>query len=178
MVPKYTPEPSPTGTSNADKNRGQYPPYQVKKDLGTLGTTGQTFEPKDIVALLHKGERVLNPKENVDLTNLFGMVSNLKSTANAGLNAQAKSENSLTSMMKDLQGTKTEEAEPEIVPEVASTASEETETDGITLKDVHDSLERLNTTMQIMAEHTADMKDTNRTTADMSQKMTGNRLAV
>jgi hypothetical protein len=177
-VPKYTPEPSPTGTSSADKNRGQYPPYQVKKDLGTLGTTGQTFEPKDIVALLHKGERVLNPKENVDLTNLFGMVSNLKSTANAGLNAQAKSENSLTSMMKDLQGTKTEEAEPEIVPEVASTTPEETGTDGITLKDVHDSLERLNTTMQIMAEHTADMKDTNRTTADMSQKMTGNRLAV
>jgi hypothetical protein len=32
--------------------------------------------------------------------------------------------------------------------------------------------------MQMMAEHTADMKDSNRTTADMSQKMTGNRLAV
>jgi hypothetical protein len=174
MVPKYTPEASPPNTSNADKNRNQYPP----RDTGTLGETGKMFEPKDIVALLHKGERVLNPKENVDLTNLFGMVSNLKSTANAGLNAQAKSENSLTSMMKDLQGTKTEEAEPEILPEVASTTPEETGTDSITLKDVHDSLERLNTTMQIMAEHTADMKDTNRTTADMSQKMTGNRLAV
>jgi hypothetical protein len=178
FVPKYTPDPSAPNTSNADKNKSQYPSYEVKKDLGTLGTTGQTFEPKDIVALLHKGERVLNPKENIDLTNLFGMVSSIKSTANAGLNAQAKSESSLAGMMKDLQGPKNEEPAPEIESEVASVEPEQTSSDSITLKDVHDSLERLNTTMQIMAEHTSDMKDSNRTTADMSQKMTGNRLAV
>jgi hypothetical protein len=174
FVPKYTPEPSAPNTSNADKNKNQYPP----RDTGTLGETGKMFEPKDIVALLHKGERVLNPKENIDLTNLFGMVSNLKSTANAGLNAQSKQESSFAGMMKDLQGSKNEEPAVETAPEIASTAPEETGTDGITLKDVHDSLERLNTTMQLMAEHTADMKDSNRTTADMSQKMTGNRLAV
>ena len=81
-------------------------------------------------------------------------------------------------MMKDLQGTKSEEPAPEIEPEVASAEPESTGSDGITLKDLHDSLQRLNSTMEVMAGHTADMKDTNRTTADMSQKMTGNRLAV
>jgi hypothetical protein len=132
------------------------PPYEVKKDLGTLGTTGQTFEPKDIVALLHKGERVLNPKENKDLSGLFDMISNIKSKS---------SENK-------------EEKSPELPLPAATTESEVSVADNITLKDLHDSLQRLNSTMEIMAGHTADMKDTNRTTADMSQKMTGNRLAV
>jgi hypothetical protein len=153
------------------------PPIK-QRDTGTLGETGKMFEPKDIVALLHKGERVLNPKENTDLTNLFGMVSSLKSTANVGLNAQAKTETSLAGMMKDLQTTKKEEPLPEPVQEVASVEPEQPTTDSITLKDLHDSLQRLNSTMELMASHTADMKDTNRTTADMSQKMTGNRLAV
>jgi hypothetical protein len=180
------------------------PPIKETRDTGTLGETGKMFEPKDIVALLHKGERVLNPKENTDLTNLFGMVSSLKSktndglnaqsktesslanmmkdslksTASVGLTAQAKTETSLASMMKDLQTTKKEEPLPEPVQEVASAEPEQSGTDSITLKDLHDSLQRLNSTMELMASHTADMKDTNRTTADMSQKMTGNRLAV
>lgn len=170
LVPKQTLDPSPISGPIKETPR--------PRNTGTLGETGKMFEPKDIVALLHKDERVLNPKENMDLTNLFGMVSSLKSTANAGLNAQAKSESSLSGMMKDLQGPKNEEPAPEIEPEVASAEPEQTSSDSITLKDVHDSLERLNTTMQIMAEHTSDMKDSNRTTADMSQKMTGNRLAV
>jgi hypothetical protein len=192
FVPKQTLAPSPPDTSNAGKANTGAPIKETPRDTrntGTLGETGKMFEPKDIVALLHKGERVLNPKENIDLTNLFGMVSSLKSTANvmdsslkptanAGLNAQSKSESSLTGMMKDLQGPKNEETVPEIESEVASAEPEQTGSESITLKDVHDSLERLNTTMQIMAEHTSDMKDSNRTTADMSQKMTGNRLAV
>jgi len=178
FIPKQTLEPSGPNTSNAPIKETAPAKPLVPRNTGTLGETGSMFEPKDIVALLHKGERVLNPKENIDLTNLFGMVSSLNSTANAGLNAQAKPESSLTGMMKDLQGTKTEEPVPEIEPEVASAEPEQTDSDSITLKDVHDSLERLNTTMQIMAEHTSDMKDSNRTTADMSQKMTGNRLAV
>jgi hypothetical protein len=179
FIPKQTLEPSPPDTSTAGKATTTIKETpRDTRNTGTLGETGKMFEPKDIVALLHKGERVLNPKENIDLTNLFGMVSSLNSTANAGLNAQAKPESSLTGMMKDLQGTKTEEPVPEIEPEVVSAEPEQTDSDSITLKDVHDSLERLNTTMQIMAEHTSDMKDSNRTTADMSQKMTGNRLAV
>lgn len=168
-----------TGTAPAKStDAGSGPIKETTRNTGTLGETGKMFEPKDIVALLHKGERVLNPKENVDLTNLFGMVSSLKSTANVGLNAQSKTETSITGMMKDLQSTTTEEPAPEIEPEVASAEPESTGSDGITLKDLHDSLQRLNSTMEVMAGHTADMKDTNRTTADMSQKMTGNRLAV
>lgn len=168
-----------TGTAPAKStDAGSGPIKETTRNTGTLGETGKMFEPKDIVALLHKGERVLNPKENVDLTNLFGMVSSLKSTANVGLNAQSKTETSITGMMKDLQSTKTEEPAPEIEPEVASAEPESSGSDGITLKDLHDSLQRLNSTMEVMAGHTADMKDTNRTTADMSQKMTGNRLAV
>ena len=37
------------------------PPEQ--KSIGTLGTTGLKFEPKDTVAQLHRGERVLSPEE-------------------------------------------------------------------------------------------------------------------
>lgn len=171
---KLEPNPATRKTNDTAPGKDQATP----RNTGTLGETGKMFEPKDIVALLHKGERVLNPQENVDLTNLFGMVSSLKSTANVGLTAQAKQENSLAGMMKDLQGTKQEETPVETEPEVASTEKEESGTDSITLKDVHDSLQRLNSIMEVMASHTADMKDTSRTTADMSQKMTGNRLAV
>ena len=34
-----------------------------QRSIGTLGATGLKFEPKDTVAQLHKGERVLNPEE-------------------------------------------------------------------------------------------------------------------
>ena len=126
------------------------------RDIGTLGKTGQMFEPKDIVALLHKGERVLNPKENTDLTKLYEMIGNIKPKG----------------------GTEKSETLPESSTRTVSAEPEVAGTTDVTLKDLHDSLQRLNSTMEIMASHTADMKDTNRTTADMSQKMTGNRLAV
>ena len=42
---------------------------------GTLGEIGKLFEPKDIIAQLHQGERVLSKNENTDLTKLFGMVT-------------------------------------------------------------------------------------------------------
>jgi len=124
--------------------------------LGTLGVTGSTFEPKDIFSLIHQGERVLNPKENKDLTNLYEMIGNLKSKVDS----------------------ESDKETPTIETATATKASDELQTDSITLKDVHESLQRLNSTMEVMASHTADMKDSNRTTADMSQKMTGNRLAV
>ena len=46
---------------------------------GTSGEIGSLFEPKDIIAQLHKGERVLNKDENADLSKLFNMVSGEKS---------------------------------------------------------------------------------------------------
>jgi len=45
---------------------------------GTSGEVGSLFEPKDIIAQLHKGERVLNKDENTDLSKLFNMVSGEK----------------------------------------------------------------------------------------------------
>jgi len=153
-------EPNPATRKEGDTATGKDRPVKETRPggtaLGTLGVTGSTFEPKDIMSLIHQGERVLNPKENTDLTNLYTMLSDLKAKT---------------------QPEKSEEV-PDIETNVASAEPEQSGTDGITLKDVHDSLQRLNSTMEVMASHTADMKDTSRTTADMSQKMTGNRLAV
>lgn len=50
----------------------------IKKDHGTLGTTGEMKEPKDILAMLHKGERVLNPRETEDLNEVFRTFRNFK----------------------------------------------------------------------------------------------------
>jgi hypothetical protein len=50
------------------------PPIPARAD-GTSGEIGKLFEPKDIIAQLHRGERVLNRDENTDLTKLFGMVT-------------------------------------------------------------------------------------------------------
>jgi len=49
------------------------------REHGTSGEIGSLFEPKDIIAQLHKNERVLNKDENADLTKLFNMVSGEKS---------------------------------------------------------------------------------------------------
>ena len=54
-------------------------PPPVTRAHGTSGEVGSLFEPKDIIAQLHKGERVLNKDENADLSKLFNMVSGEKS---------------------------------------------------------------------------------------------------
>jgi hypothetical protein len=56
-----------------------FPPPRNERAHGTSGELGSLFEPKDIIAQLHKGERVLNQDENTDLTKLFNMVSGEKS---------------------------------------------------------------------------------------------------
>ena len=56
-----------------------FPPPRNQRAHGTSGEIGSLFEPKDIIAQLHKGERVLNKNENTDLTKLFNMVSGEKS---------------------------------------------------------------------------------------------------
>jgi hypothetical protein len=138
----------------------------VPRDIGTLGKTGASFEPKDVIALLHKGERVLSPSENSDLTNLFGMVSDLKPKSNLG---------GALSNIKPPAGDTAEVGE-----EATGESSGDTVADssGITLKDLNDSLQQLNSNIELMVSHTADMKDSTRETADMSGKMTGNRFAV
>ena len=127
------------------------------------------FEPKDIVALLHKGERVLNPKENADLTGLFGMVSKIN---------PAESASNLGGALKDLKPNI--ELPSATETKTASTAPNFSENidSGVTLKDLHDSLEQLNKGIMTMVSHTADMRDSTKETADMSGNLTGNRLAV
>ena len=135
-------------------------------ELGTLGVTGATFEPKDIFSLIHKGERVLSPSENADLTNLFGMVSDLKPKSNLGgalSNIKPPAEDT-----SEVAGEETGE----------STSNAVADSSGITLKDLNDSLQQLNSNIELMVSHTADMKDNTRETADMSGKLTGNRFAV
>jgi len=75
---------------------------------GTAGELKSLFEPKDIIAQLHKGERVLNKDENTDLTKLFNMVSGEKSK-NKMLDAQTEllgmiGGNNLQKKMPDVQG--------------------------------------------------------------------------
>jgi hypothetical protein len=134
--------------------------------IGTLGVTGSTFEPKDIFSLIHKGERVLNPAENADLTNLFGMVSDIKPKSNLG---------GALSNIKPL-AEDTAQAAEETTDK--STGDAVADSSGITLKDLNDSLQQLNSNIELMVSHTAEMKDSTRETADMSGKLTGNRLAA
>jgi hypothetical protein len=155
-----------TESANPDLGRPNTKTDPIKKELGTLGTTGSTFEPKDVIALLHKGERVLSPSENSDLTNLFGMVSDLKPKSNLG--------GALANIKPPAEDT-ADVAEEETGK---STGEKVADSSGITLKDLNDSLQQLNSNIELMVSHTADMKDSSRETADMSGKLTGNRFAV
>ena len=73
VIPEQTTPPprTPGGTRFDSRNP---PPIPARAD-GTSGEIGKLFEPKDIIAQLHRGERVLNRDENTDLTKLFGMVT-------------------------------------------------------------------------------------------------------
>lgn len=135
--------------------------------IGTLGVTGSTFEPKDIFSLIHKGERVLSPSENADLTSLFGMVSDLKPKSDLG--------GALSNIKQPNEAESQEVAEEETSKTTDDTVADSS---GITLKDLNDSLQQLNSNIELMVSHTADMKDSTRETADMSGKLTGNRFAV
>ena len=73
LRPAPAPEASPPAAGNGPT---AFPPIRAR---GTSGEIGSLFEPKDIIAQLHKNERVLNQDENTDLTKLFNMVSGEKS---------------------------------------------------------------------------------------------------
>ena len=69
-APPVAPPVAPPGGARYDPRN----PPDIRA-RGTSGELGSLFEPKDIIAQLHKGERVLNKDENTDLTKLFGMVT-------------------------------------------------------------------------------------------------------
>jgi hypothetical protein len=72
-------QPQPRPPRPPRMNDPLFPPPRNERAHGTSGELGSLFEPKDIIAQLHKGERVLNENENADLTKLFNMVSGEKS---------------------------------------------------------------------------------------------------
>ena len=72
--PDLTPEPAPSGGRNAPPLIPVPRPHNERAH-GTSGEIGSLFEPKDIIAQLHKNERVLNKDENADLIKLFDMVT-------------------------------------------------------------------------------------------------------
>jgi len=72
-------QPQPRPPRPPRMNDPLFPPPRNERAHGTSGELGSLFEPKDIIAQLHKGERVLNKNENADLTKLFNMVSGEKS---------------------------------------------------------------------------------------------------
>ena len=79
MPPIVIPDQTPPQPRPPRMNDPLFPPPRNQRAHGTSGEIGSLFEPKDIIAQLHKGERVLNRDENTDLTKLFNMVSGEKS---------------------------------------------------------------------------------------------------
>jgi hypothetical protein len=78
VPPIVIPDQTPPQPRPPRMNDPLFPPPNIRA-RGTSGEIGSLFEPKDIIAQLHKGERVLNQDENTDLTKLFNMVSGEKS---------------------------------------------------------------------------------------------------
>ena len=91
VPPDLRPAPAPAQERPPRMNDPLFPPPNIRA-RGTSGEIGSLFEPKDIIAQLHKGERVLNGDENTDLTKLFNMVS--------GENSQKKMMNAQGEMLK------------------------------------------------------------------------------
>ncbi len=74
--PSVTNPPPPPAEPPRVPGGPRYDPFNPPQRAdGTSGEIGKLFEPKDIIAQLHRGERVLNKDENTDLTKLFGMVT-------------------------------------------------------------------------------------------------------
>ena len=58
----YTDSPNPLNDPAFIQYMGKEFGLQLR-NIGTLGATGKFFEPRDTLAMIHKGERVLNPQE-------------------------------------------------------------------------------------------------------------------
>jgi hypothetical protein len=145
----------PEDEVNSSETKKETPNKQKIREKGTLGMTGQTFEPSDLLAFIHQGERVLSPKENQDLNSLFGALKDIKPPTD------------IASTVGEIKPTTTKPGFGDI------------DTGGaITLKDLNDTLQQLNKGIMQMVDHTSEMKDHTRETADMSGKFGGNRFAI
>jgi hypothetical protein len=108
VPPIVIPDQTPPPPRRPSMNDPLFPPPIPARADGTSGEIGKLFEPKDIIAQLHRGERVLNRDENTDLTKLFGMVTGDRSK-NKMLDVQTEllgmiGGNKLQKKMPDAQG--------------------------------------------------------------------------
>lgn len=114
------------------------------REFGTFGKTGKPAEPEDLLAFIHKGERVLNPKETEAFNSLGSKLSNI------ALPMSDKFSSSISSLVPKAQQALSG------MGEAAATQASNVMSGG-SLNDVVDRLERLNTTMTTLVDVQVDI---------------------
>lgn len=114
------------------------------REFGTFGKTGKPAEPEDLLAFIHKGERVLNPKETEAFNNLGSKLSNLS------MPVSDKFSSSISSLLPKAQQT-LEQGVPSAIEQITKGGP------SVSLNDVVDRLERLNTTMTTLVDVQVDI---------------------
>jgi hypothetical protein len=118
------------------------------REGGTVEKTGKLTEPSDLLAFIHQGERVLNPKETEAFNNLGNKLSNI------ALPISDKFSSSMSSMMPKMQQALASQS----TSTVQSTADQMfAGGSNLSLNDVVDRLERLNSTMTAMIDVQVDI---------------------
>jgi hypothetical protein len=114
------------------------------REFGTFGKTGKPAEPEDLLAFIHKGERVLNPKETEAFNSLGSKLSNLS------MPMSDKFSSSVSSLIPKAQQT-LEQGVPSAMEQITKGGP------SVSLNDVVDRLERLNTTMTTLVDVQVDI---------------------
>jgi hypothetical protein len=118
------------------------------REGGTVEKTGKLTEPSDLLAFIHQGERVLNPKETEAFNNLGNKLSNI------ALPISDKFSSSMSSMMPKMQ----QSLAAQNTASIQSTADQMfAGGSNLSLNDVVDRLERLNSTMTAMIDVQVDI---------------------
>jgi len=115
------------------------------REFGTFGKTGKPAEPEDLLAFIHKGERVLNPKETEAFNSLGSKLSNI------ALPMSDKFSSSISSLVPKAQQALSGMGESAAANQASNFMS------GGSLNDVVDRLERLNTTMTTLVDVQVDI---------------------
>lgn len=115
------------------------------REFGTFGKTGKPAEPEDLLAFIHKGERVLNPKETEAFNSLGSKLSSM------AMPVSDKFSSSVSSLMPKAQQQLARMGEPSTLDQIAKGGP------SVSLNDVVDRLERLNTTMSTLVDVQVDI---------------------
>ncbi len=153
-------------TSPVDETKAGAPGTRLrdKREHGTLGEIGQIAEPKDLIAMIHKNERVLSAKENKDLTGALSMVKNMKTPDFTKLPA-------LPDVAKGMKASASTD-----VPEVKSTATTPPAPTGSSSQDAMlTAINQLNKTNALMLAEMQSINEHSGKTARIAGKASGNR---